>query len=223
VGQSTPCDRCGKQPQMISGMCLQCNNSQGDTESRLVELNPKDSKFITMAARVVREWKGVGKVQVHKVYEIFLPKDNYATRVAYRVNLEAIGDTNQMHTFHGAQRICDLGIADPSLCSWESCGICSIIKSSFTVFEFGVTCNSGRYGKGIYSYFDPSMADRFATSSVTSPYKAILGCEVNVPATDSNASKSPLVAGSIEDKDRMVVSSAEAIIPRCVILYSKGT
>ena len=45
TGQSPPCNRCGKEPQVISGLCLQCNNSQGDTESRLRELKQRDPKF----------------------------------------------------------------------------------------------------------------------------------------------------------------------------------
>lgn len=123
------------------------------------------------------------------------PVDLLLTNV--RGNLEAFGKASQVRTFHGAQCICDLGTADPSLCKWNSCGICSIIKSSFTTFEFGVTSNSGRYGKGIYSYFDPSMADKFATSSASSPYRAILLCEANIPMRGSNASKSPMVVKSV--------------------------
>jgi len=138
------------------------------------------------------------------------------------MNLEALGDTKQVCTFYGAQCICDLGVSDSSLCNWKSCGICSIIKSSFTTFEFGATSNSDRYGTGIYSYFDPSMADKFATSSLSSPYRVMLGCEVSVPAVNSNAFKSPMVVKSFEDADGIFVSSAEAIIPRFVILYSKG-
>ena len=114
-----------------------------------------------------------------------------------RMNLEALGKTKQLRTFYGTQCICDLGVKDSSLCDWKSCGICLITKSSFTAFEFGATGNSGRYGKGIYSYFDPSMADRFATSSVSSPYRAVLACEVNIPAVNSNASRSPIVAKSV--------------------------
>ena len=124
------------------------------------------------------------------------PPVNHSDKI-FRKNLEALGNTSQIRTFYGAQCICDLGIADPSLCNWKSCGICLIIKSSFTAFEFGATSNSGRYGRGIYSYFDPSMADRFATSSISSPYRAMLACEVNVPAPDSNASRSPLVVKSV--------------------------
>ena len=120
--------------------------------------------------------------------------------MSFRMNLEALGNANQIRTFYGTQCICDLGVADCSLCNWKSCGICSTVKSSFTAFEFGATSNSGRYGKGIYSYFDPSMADKFATSSASSPYRAMLACEVNVPAPDSNASKSPMVVKSVSTK-----------------------
>ena len=113
------------------------------------------------------------------------------------MNLEALGNTRQIRTFRGAQRICDLGVVDSSLCNWKSCGVCTIIKSSFTAFKFGVTSDVGRYGSGIYTYFDPSMADNFATSSLSSPYRMILACEVNVPAKGSNAWKSPKVVKSV--------------------------
>ena len=42
------------------------------------------SGWITVVAGVVQEWKGVGQVEVHKAYEIYLPKDVYETREAYR-------------------------------------------------------------------------------------------------------------------------------------------
>lgn len=37
-----------------------------------------------MADHMVQEWRGDGKVEVKKVYEIFLPRDVYAAREAYR-------------------------------------------------------------------------------------------------------------------------------------------
>lgn len=87
---------------MINGLCLQCNNTQGDAESRLRELKPRDPKLVScrsgvvvdvanklnslivVVAGVVQEWKGIGKVEVHRAYEIFLPRDVYAAREAYR-------------------------------------------------------------------------------------------------------------------------------------------
>ena len=111
-----------------------------------------------------------------------------------RMNLKALGGTRQMRTFHGPHCICDLGVTDASLCDWPSCRICSIIKSCFTTFEFGATSNPGRFGNGIYTYFDPSRADRFTTSPLSTSHRAILLCEVNLPTKSSNTSKSPLVA-----------------------------
>jgi hypothetical protein len=113
------------------------------------------------------------------------------------MNLEALGSAYQPRTFHGTQYMCDLGVADSSLCNRKSCGICSIIRSSFTTFAFGAANNSGRYGNGIYTYFNPAMADMFATSSPSSPFKAMLLCEVNIPGTRSNAQKSPVVVESV--------------------------
>lgn len=39
---------------------------------------------VTVADHMVKEWKGTGKVGVHKVYEIFLPRQAYDAREAYR-------------------------------------------------------------------------------------------------------------------------------------------
>ena len=39
---------------------------------------------VIVVAGVLQEWKGVGQVEVHKAYEIFLPRDVYETREAYR-------------------------------------------------------------------------------------------------------------------------------------------
>lgn len=50
-----------------------------------------------------------------------------------------------VQTYHSAQCICDLGMNDSRLCTWNSCGICSILKSGFESFEFGARSNSGRW------------------------------------------------------------------------------
>ena len=47
VGQSIPCHRCGKQPQAIDRLCLECNHSHADAESWLRELNVRDPKFVS--------------------------------------------------------------------------------------------------------------------------------------------------------------------------------
>jgi hypothetical protein len=62
----------------------------------------------------------------------------------YRQKLEDNGAMSAVQTYHSAQCICDLGMNDSRLCTWTSCGICSILKSGFESFEFGARSNSGR-------------------------------------------------------------------------------
>lgn len=39
---------------------------------------------------------------------------------------------------------------------------------------------SDRFGSGIYSYLEPSLADRHAVSTASSPYRVMLACEVDL-------------------------------------------
>ena len=94
--------------------------------------------------------------------------------------LSALGTPRQIQTFHSTQCICDLGTNSLKFCTWDSCGICAIIKSAFNTFEFGAKSNSGRFGSGVYSYLESSLADRHAVSTTTSPYRVMLACEVDL-------------------------------------------
>jgi hypothetical protein len=42
------------------------------------------NSWVAVADHMVQEWKGVGKVEVSKAYEIFLPREVYSRREAYR-------------------------------------------------------------------------------------------------------------------------------------------
>jgi len=42
------------------------------------------NSWATVVEGAVQGWKGIGRVEVHKVYEIFLPGDVYAAQRAYR-------------------------------------------------------------------------------------------------------------------------------------------
>ena len=106
----------------------------------------------------------------------------------------------KVRSFYSSQCICDLGLYDPRLCSFKSCGICCVVKSFFKSFAFGEPFNKGRwgvgsrhtahyltlsesqirYGNGIYSYESPALADMFATSCTSSPYRVMVACDVIV-------------------------------------------
>lgn len=42
------------------------------------------------------------------------------------------------------------------------------------------TNSQQRHGSGVYSYLDPALADGFATSCTSSPYRVMIACDVIV-------------------------------------------
>lgn len=118
---------------------------------------------------------------------------------------------------YSSQCVCDLGVNGPALCNFQSCGICTAVKSSFSSFAFGEPAHVGRYGEGIYSYLDPSIADRHATSCTSSPYRVMIACDVFVtPEVAKRQSDSDM-----NDGERVFIKDARAIIPGYVIAYTK--
>ncbi|THV01272.1 ADP-ribosylation [Dendrothele bispora CBS 962.96] len=107
------------------------------------------------------------------------------------------------------QCICNLGVNQAVLCDLKSCGICNVVKSSFKTFAFGEHANNGRFGEGVYSYRNPQLADKFATSCTSSPYRVTIACDVVV----ENMVEVP-------ESESLFVATADAIIPAYVIMYS---
>jgi len=143
-----------------------------------------------------------------KVYEIILPRDARTRHDLYRTGNPSY---EEIRSFHSSQCICDLGTKDPVLCGFKSCGICSILKSCFGTFAFGLSYNNGRFGDGIYSYRNPALADQHATSCTTSPYRVMIACDVCVEPGQTDEAATA---------DRSVfVPVADAILPAYVLLY----
>ena len=141
---------------------------------------------------------------LEKVYEIILHRD---ARLRHDQFKSSNTSFEEIRTYHSSQCICDLGTKEPTLCSFRSCGICSIIKSCFKTFAFGLSCNNGRlvlndflfvwedlspnrgrFGEGIYSYRNPALTDRHATSCTTSPYRVLIACDACVEPNTTNVS-----------------------------------
>lgn len=157
-----------------------------------------------------------------KVIEIVFSRDVRAAYAQYQQNLETAMKVYELNTYHSTQCICDFAVNDLSLCEWQSCGICSIIKSAFGSFAFGATHNSGSYGEGIYSYPNPAQADQWATSSISSPFRVMLACKVVISAAPqavlTSATRNVM---PVNDGAKVVVKTSDAIMPRYVILYTK--
>lgn len=175
----------------------------------------------TVFREFVREWNSKwrsqeGSALVEKVYEISYPARISDAQDKYLHDIEATGQTRILRTFHASQCICDMGTKGPTLCEWNSCGICNVVGSAFKGVAFGIPYNTGRQGKGLYSSRNPASADWLATSCLSSPYRVMIACDVVLPQhLDKNTS---VVAG-----DRVVVRVSEAIVPRFVVMYTKQT
>jgi len=223
-GHAPPCVECRRQPQAIGDLCLGCNSSIGKSnEPRLRELDLQDPKADSLITNFHHQCKGSESFEIGRVYEIRLPRNTVEAREAYNSKVAQLGLPRQIQTFHSTQCICDLGTNGVRFCTWRSCGICAIIKSAFTAFEFGIKSNSGRFGLGVYSYLEPSLADKHAVSTTSSPYRAMLACEVNLPPPRAQLPKNSEIVKSGEEGPLVFVSGAEAIVPKYLILYSKSS
>ncbi|KAI0337035.1 hypothetical protein BDW22DRAFT_1039207 [Trametopsis cervina] len=210
-GQVEACAQCHNMPQTIGQLCTPCER-QRRAQPTLRELKRSDVIFSSLLTQFTHEWQGTQPPEIHKIIEIVPPRDAKSRFEGHRRKVDATKKLLDLRTYHADQCICDFGVDDTVLCSWQSCGICSIIKSSFTSFAFGVKHNDGRYGGGVYSYVDPARADKFATSSTSSPYRATIACDV-AASTRNNSEQ-------VVDDGRVFVADPAAILPAYVILYS---
>jgi len=168
---------------------------------------------------VASKWKPVNNdVKVEKIFEVHNSRDAQIFE-SNRKTLAEAGSVEKMRTFYSSQCICNLGHLGSQLCNALSCGICTVVKSSFKSFAFDISHDTGRYGKGIYSNMNPAEADRFSTSSTSSPYRVMVLCDVIMY---KKAQVLPIRRPELAtDGTRVFVNSSDSIIVRYVILYTK--
>ncbi|KAF8808620.1 hypothetical protein BYT27DRAFT_7137078 [Phlegmacium glaucopus] len=228
-GQVEGCELCGTQPRIVGTMCIACDRLVC-VGPQLRELNPDGAIFKNLRAQFLSEWDSQRDTpSFAKVYEIINPRAVRNQHERYRrVPLTKFDSGNRLNSkrrlsyptfeeirsFHSSQCICDLGHKEPTLCNFKSCGICSIAKSSFKSFAFGVASNNGRFGDGIYSYRNPALADQHATSCTSSPYRVMIAC-------DALVERSQCTANEFTEEESLFVPCSDAILPVYVFMYTK--
>ncbi|KAL1724552.1 hypothetical protein EV715DRAFT_245113 [Schizophyllum commune] len=206
--EALACTTCLRLPRAVGDLCTGCNRSQDPGTARLMEVDAGSTEFSNLEAHFVSEWSGPGIVpSVEKVYRVVLPAD---TMRGYHDYQSSRPNETRIRTFFSQQCICDLGTKFPVLCDFKSCGICMSIKSSFRTFAFGSKQIEGMPERGVYTYGNPSMADKDATSCTTSPYRVMIACDAVADLA--------LKKGSV---DAIHFPHPEAIVPAYVIMYSK--
>ncbi|KAI0090990.1 hypothetical protein BDY19DRAFT_991587 [Irpex rosettiformis] len=210
-GLASACAQCRSMPQAIGQLCTACERRRRAIP-RLQAIEASSWPFSNIVTQFSHDWRDAQPASIMKVIEIIPARETRAKFDAYRRKLDETGKSRQLRTYHASQCICDFGVNDLTFCTWQSCGICSILKSSFTTFAFNEKHNTGRFGDGVYSYINPALADKFATSSTSSPYRVMIACDVSV-LTAKNDKNQVVDGGSV------FVANPDAILPVYVILY----
>jgi len=208
------CVRCQALPQSNGQMCEDCAKMPPDGP-RMWNIKSSGTVWREFEREWKDKWKTAKTAKIEKLFEISYPSDVVANNDTFRQSLESTGGVRLVRTFHASQCMCDMGTRGAVLCAWHSCGICNIVKSAFKGVAFGAPYNKGRHGNGLYSSLDPSVADRFATSCLSSPYRVMIACDVVLPQNTSNNN-------SVLMGDQVVVRDSGVITPRFVVMYTKG-
>ncbi|GLB40707.1 hypothetical protein LshimejAT787_0805780 [Lyophyllum shimeji] len=206
------CESCEILPRTVGALCIACDR-RAHSQGSIRELRPNGRTFRNYKDHFVSQWKSPEPAPtVEKIFEVDVPHDVRTKHNAYRATSSS---AVEIHTYHSSQCICNFGVdASSVLCSYKSCGICCIVKSSFNSFAFGVPFNTGRFGDGIYSYRNSARADYFATSCTSSPYRVSIGCSTIVDSGTVGSNTSA-------ESDSVFVPTAAAIIPVCILVYRK--
>ncbi|KAF8335145.1 hypothetical protein F5887DRAFT_620511 [Amanita rubescens] len=214
LGQVAGCETCKAQPRGSTGtLCTVCERRARAAPPKLRQLNPDGSTFKNIRAQFRSEWEVIPMLPtVDKVYEVHHSRDILASHDQYKQDNP---DKILIRTFHAAQCICDMGTKESALCNLKSCGTCCVVKSSFREFTFGERHNVGRFGKGIYVYRDPSLADQYATSCTTSPYRVVIACDTLVDQSQCVRSD------EANDRESIFIDNADAVLPVYLIMYRK--
>ncbi|KAJ3714950.1 hypothetical protein DFJ43DRAFT_1213613 [Lentinula guzmanii] len=217
LGQIDGCDKCHDQPVSTNArpsrgsstgkLCAGCDRAlRGGTQ--LKELGSRDSKFREVRKQLIGKWntRNEGLPTVDKIYQVLVPRDQLSRYASYRKTLT---NSREIRTYHASLMLCDLGTKGPCLCERKGCGICSVVRSSFKTFAFEEEYEQGRFGQGIYTFVNPGLADKEATTSTTSPYRVMIACDVVVSAEQE-----------VPDDDSVFVASSDAINSAYIVMYS---
>ncbi|KAF9257233.1 hypothetical protein L218DRAFT_1019362, partial [Marasmius fiardii PR-910] len=206
-GNVPPCEGCKVYPQYQSVFCKECVR---DTEAHpvlaLKELHSDDTTFKQVRDEFRSLWKSksdaAASPMVEKIYEIPSTRQLKTRQKKFSKTMQRPIETR---TYFSSMCVCDMGVNAATTCKEKTCGVCNAIRSSFECLGFGAPYHIGRYGKGIYSYKNPSFSDQFTYTMTTSPYRISIAC-----------------ATLVDRKNEVLfVSSADGIIPVYVIMFFK--
>ncbi|KAG8954505.1 hypothetical protein FRC04_011833 [Tulasnella sp. 424] len=218
--------------------------SRGNDTTELELLNPSETDYRRRKRfqKMFRNgWKHPqkSKPDLRYIYALKLPGQLITSYLTYRLNIQqttALSEGFEHELFHGTPRRCLLG-NEPELtkpCDNDSCRLCRIIKTSFTVKKAGTAEGRTflRFGRGIYTSSVSSKADDYTVTPRQSGYRALLVAQVilgkpyPLKVTTSNLIGPPKgynsvigEVGSHLNYDEQVVYKDEAALPVYLVVY----
>ncbi|KAG8990897.1 hypothetical protein FRB94_004829 [Tulasnella sp. JGI-2019a] len=220
----------------------------------ILRISENDRKFGDIADQFYKSWRHRGdkypRPDIHQIYKIIQSKELMDDYYAYRDFVEDEGDFtqrglapgNERRRWHGTRRACNIG-DDPRrtrLCDSDRCGVCGIIRTSFSLSRVGTTDRKNnsfeRFGKGIYASSTSSKAHDYSkkTQVVPSQYLSMLlttvvaGEGFKLMEDDQTLDGPPegfhCVLGEVGDRlnyDEIIVYEEAAIRPAWLVIYDK--
>ncbi|KIJ11977.1 hypothetical protein PAXINDRAFT_163988 [Paxillus involutus ATCC 200175] len=160
-----------------------------------------------------------------------------AVRRIYKGQFAAAGRSagNENRRWHGTTRECLLGDnGNSKLCSSQTCSLCGILRTSYSLNLFGKKTGWGRFGAGIYTSSTSSKSNDYSNNVKPSNQKAILLNKVVVgkgykmtqdnttmtaPPPGHDSVLAEVVVGGSLNYDELVCYTENAIRPSYLLIY----
>ncbi|KIM31248.1 hypothetical protein M408DRAFT_256166 [Serendipita vermifera MAFF 305830] len=157
--------------------------------------------------------------------------ENYKLMVEAMVNSRGVEKT----LWHGTTRKCSVGEPGVTeLCRTQNCGVCGIVRTSFSLAYYKKNTGWGRFGRGLYTSEVSSKAASYSKSLKNSPLTAMFLATVVIGRTQTLHRNSPNRirpkhgynsvhgqpggAGKL-NYEEYVVYTDDAIVPSYLVMY----
>ncbi|KAI6125098.1 ADP-ribosylation [Pisolithus croceorrhizus] len=238
------CLICGN-PKKKGHFCGQaCHSKATKRAPVLLEVPQGHDTFKSVSDQFKASWRHQTPCPtVRRVYKVIGHPSSIAKYEAYRAQVEARGNFaaagrspgNENRRWHGTTRECLLGDnGNSTLCSSQSCSLCRILHTSYSLSLFGKKTGWGRFGAGIYTSSTSSKSNDYSNNVKPSRLKAILLNKVIVgrgykmmqdntsltgpPAGYDSVLAEVAVGGSL-NYDELVCYTENAIRPSYLVMY----
>jgi hypothetical protein len=201
-------------------LCEICTAHQ-DHFTYLEEVPLKGDLFKAVRSYIDQDRKSSAFIEVERILEVHPAKIAKAAFETARQRLAINGAVQTLNGYFTDLAICNIGSPSLDLCKNKTCGICSVLKSSFKVFAFGANSQDGPSGNGIYISKTAALADPAATSSTSTPYRVLICCEILSGRERSRMSLSGSRPTILETDAGWFFKDAALCMPKFVVLYTR--